>query len=87
MARVALPAIPAIWSQGVGLGPLAPLLKRAHFHYVMVSDWHRTPSVGVQYALNDEVEFVAWLGGCVSYIQRQLSHVDRKSGTSISNRS
>lgn len=51
-----------------------------HFHYAMASDWHRNPSLGAQHALEDEAALLAWLGGCIAYIRRQLAHVDRKAG-------
>lgn len=51
-----------------------------HFHYAMVSDWHRTPSMGPRQVLEDETAVVSWLQGCVGYICHQLEHVDRKGG-------
>lgn len=51
-----------------------------HFHYAMVTDWHRTPSTGPYQVLADEAAVVSWLGGCVRYICHQLDHVDRKTG-------
>ncbi|QIL19747.1 hypothetical protein [Thermomonas sp. HDW16] len=51
-----------------------------HFHYAMVTDWHRIPSTGPYQVLADEAAVVAWLEGCVRYIRHQLDHVDRKAG-------
>lgn len=50
-----------------------------HFHYAMVSDWHRVPSTGAQHDLDDQQALAAWLKGCVSYIRQQLAHIDRKA--------
>lgn len=52
-----------------------------HFHYAMVTDWHRTPSTGPYQVLADEAALVIWLEGCVRYICHQLTHVDRKAGS------
>ena len=51
-----------------------------HFHYAMVTDWHRTPSTGPCQVLDGEASVVSWLEGCVRYIRHQLDHVDRKAG-------
>lgn len=51
----------------------------SHFHYAMVTDWHRSPSTSPCYVLADEAAVVSWLEGCVRYIRHQLDHVDRKA--------
>lgn len=50
-----------------------------HFHYAMITDWHRTPSTGPYQVLADEAAVISWLDGCVRYICHQLDHVDRKA--------
>lgn len=50
-----------------------------HFHYAMVTDWHRLPSTGPYQVLQDEASLVSWVDGCVRYIRHQLGYVDRKS--------
>lgn len=52
-----------------------------HFHYAMVTDWHRPSSTGPYQVLADESALVSWLGSCVRYICHQLTHVDRKAGS------
>jgi hypothetical protein len=51
-----------------------------HFHYAMVTDWHREPSLGVNHALADASSLLTWIEGCTSYIKHQLEHVDKKAG-------
>lgn len=50
-----------------------------HFHYAMVTDWHRTTSSGPYQVLANDAALVSWIEGCVRYIRHQLDHVDRKS--------
>lgn len=52
-----------------------------YFHYAMVADWHRTPSLGPYHVLSDEAAVVSWVEGCVRYICHQLDYVDRKAGS------
>lgn len=54
-----------------------------HFHYAMVTDWHRTPSMGPCLILDNETSLVSWLEGCVRYIGHQLTHVDGKAGDPV----
>jgi len=49
-----------------------------HFHYAMVTDWHRPPSASLYHVLQDEAALVSWVDGCVRYIRHQLDYVDRK---------
>lgn len=51
-----------------------------HFHYAMVTGWHRDPQHGHCHTLESQDAAIAWIIGCVSYIQNQLAHVTKKSG-------
>lgn len=55
-----------------------PKLAFKHFHYAMVTGWHRDPQHGHCHTLENQDAAIAWIIGCVCYIQHQLAHVSKK---------
>ncbi len=77
----------AYLSSGAGFGSYLteetkpkPHAAFKHFHYAMVTSWHQDPQTGYCHTLESQEAAIAWIIGCISYIQHQLSHVTKKSG-------
>ena len=49
-----------------------------HFHYAMVTAWHHETQHGPCHTLASQDAALAWIIGCVAYIQHQLAHVSKK---------
>lgn len=49
-----------------------------HFHYAMVTGWHREVQHGHCHILESQEAAISWIIGCVDYIQHQLAHVSKK---------
>lgn len=55
-----------------------PHVAFKHFHYAMVTDWHREAQNGHCHTLESQDAAISWIIGCVGYIQHQLAHVSKK---------
>lgn len=55
-----------------------PHVAFKHFHYAMVTGWHREMQNGHCHSLESQDAAISWIIGCVGYIQHQLAHVSKK---------
>lgn len=58
-----------------------------HFHYAMVTGWHHETQHGHCHTLASRDAALAWIIGCVGYIQHQLAHVSKKGSTATAHTS